>query len=164
MRVVGVEEGGGEVADGEDVGDIDQPVRQGRDGDEHAGDEIERQHHALGDGLSGVLVADDGGRGEAEAAEGRGADDNGEGEGGGGAGRDVGAEGGPAHGDEHDRGGDGDDGGGERPPGDEGGGRHRGGAAALEHAGLTLGGDGDDQVDEGGGDDAEGYDPGHVGH
>ena len=95
---------------------------QGGDGDEHAGDEVERQHDGLGDGLGGVLVVDDRGEGVAEAAERDGADDDGEGECGRGAGRDVGAEGGPADAEQHGGDAEGGDDGGEGSAGDDGGG------------------------------------------
>src|SRR6516165_5972453 len=58
VRVVGGQQRGGEVADGEHVGDIYQPLRQHRGGHEHAGDEVQGQHDRLGKGLSRVLVAD----------------------------------------------------------------------------------------------------------
>src|SRR5215470_3093215 len=62
VRVVGGEQRVGQVADGEDCPDVGQPVRQYRDGDEHAGDEVQRQRERHGGRQRGILVADE--RGE----------------------------------------------------------------------------------------------------
>ena len=102
VGVVGGQERGCEVTYGKDRGDVDDPVRKGGDGDEDAGDEVQRQHDALRDGLCGVLVVDDRRDGVAEAAERERADDDGERERGRGSGGDVGAECGPADDEQHD--------------------------------------------------------------
>src|ERR1700742_3936512 len=46
---VGVEEGEEEVADREDVGEVDDPARQLVVGDEDAGEEVERQEGEIGE-------------------------------------------------------------------------------------------------------------------
>src|ERR1700753_4065485 len=71
---VGVEEGEEEVADREDVGEVDDPARQLVVGDEDAGEEVERQQQEVDDRGGGVLGRDRGGEGDAEAGEGGGAD------------------------------------------------------------------------------------------
>src|SRR3954464_9834906 len=75
---VGVEEGVEEVADREEVGEGDDAVGELVFGDEDAGEEVERQQHRVDDRGGGVLGGDRGGEGDAEAAEGGGADDEGE--------------------------------------------------------------------------------------
>src|ERR1700744_2464130 len=70
---VGVEEGEEEVADGEDVGEVDDPARQLVVGDEDAGEEVERQEDEVDDRGGGVLGRDRRGEGDAEGGEGGGA-------------------------------------------------------------------------------------------
>jgi hypothetical protein len=60
-------------ADGEDLGDVDQPLGQ-RSGDEHPRDEAQREDDGLHDGLRRISVVHDGRQGEPEAAERDGAD------------------------------------------------------------------------------------------
>src|SRR5690348_119483 len=50
VRVVGDEQRVGQVPDREDLSYVRQPVRQCRAGDEHPGDEVERQQKGLGSG------------------------------------------------------------------------------------------------------------------
>ena len=71
---VGVEEGEEEMADREDVGEVDDPARQLVVGDEDAGEEVERQQQEVDDRGGGVLGRDRRGEGDAEAGEGGGAD------------------------------------------------------------------------------------------
>jgi hypothetical protein len=66
------------VADREDVGEGDDAARELVFGDEDAGEEVERQQQGVDDRRGGVLRGDRGGKGDAEAAEGGGADDEGE--------------------------------------------------------------------------------------
>ena len=75
----------GQVVDGKHGGDVDQPARKRRCRDEHAGDEVERQHHRLRDRLGRVLVADHRRERVAEATEREGPDHDGDDEGRGGA-------------------------------------------------------------------------------
>src|ERR1700753_3122617 len=71
---VGVEEGEEEVADREDVGEVDDPARQLVVGDEDTGEEIERQQDEVDDRRGGVVGRDRRGQRDAEAGEGGGAD------------------------------------------------------------------------------------------
>lgn len=71
---VGVEEGEEEVADREDVGEVDDPARQLVVGDEDAGQEVERQQDEVDDRGGRVLGRDRRGEGDAEGGEGGGAD------------------------------------------------------------------------------------------
>ena len=62
------------MADREDVGEVDDPARQLVVGDEDAGEEVERQQQEVDDRGGRVLGRDRRGQGDAEAAEGGGAD------------------------------------------------------------------------------------------
>src|SRR6201999_830950 len=70
---VGVEEGEEEVADREDVGEVDDPARQLVVGDEDAGEEVERQEQEVDDRGGGLLGRDRRGERDAEGGEGGGA-------------------------------------------------------------------------------------------
>ena len=70
-RHVGVEERVEEMADREDVGEVDDAVRQLVFGDEDAGEEVERQQQRVDDRRGGLLRGDRRGQRDAEAAEGR---------------------------------------------------------------------------------------------
>src|SRR6201999_3834903 len=70
---VGVEEGEEEVADREDVGEVDDPARQLVVGDEDAGEEVERQQDEVDDRGGRVLGRDRRGERDAEGGEGGGA-------------------------------------------------------------------------------------------
>src|SRR5262249_19027507 len=120
VRVVGGQQGGGQGPDGEDGTDVDEPARQLAGGGGDAGDEAGRENEGQGGRHCGIDVADQGGHGEAQAAEHDGCGDDVQGEGGRGADRDRRPVGGPpddqqrgrqCHGGEHaDQGTTGDDG------------------------------------------------------
>src|ERR1700759_2203265 len=67
---VGVEEGEEEVADREDVGEVDDPARQLVVGDEDAAEEVERQQQEVHDRGGGVLGRDRRGEGGGQGREG----------------------------------------------------------------------------------------------
>ena len=73
-RDVGIEERVEEVADRKQVGELDDTARQLVFGDEHPGEEVERQQQSVDDRRRGVLRGDRRGQRDSEAAERGGAD------------------------------------------------------------------------------------------
>ena len=103
VRVIRGKQGVRQRVHGEDLADIDQPVRQFQDRDEDTGEEAQRKDDGQGDRLGCVDVADEAGYGEAQAAEGGRADDDVEDKSSAGPAGDMRGEGSPADGEQDSR-------------------------------------------------------------